>query len=107
MRVLTYIYNSATAPAHVESVLEDLADRPESVEHIDVAAFEDRESGIREAMLELRNAVRIGDNPDEIYDDSGAPDFSVGALITEAPTGRRTLHVGADALEALAEQDAE
>ena len=104
MRVLTYVYDSATAETHVEQVLARLAERPEEVERHDVAASENRADGIREAMLTVRNAVRIGTNPEGIYDDDGRPDFSAGAMITEAETGRRTLHVGADALDALDEE---
>jgi hypothetical protein len=101
MRVLTYVYDSATAETHVERVLDCLDERPEEVERHDVAASQSREDGIREAMLTVRSAVRVGTNPEGIYDDDGRPDFSAGAMITEAETGRRTLYVGADALDAL------
>lgn len=105
VRVKHYIYNSETAADHVQAVLELLAEREEQVEHHDVAAADDRRDGLREAMLTLRDAVRIGANPDEIYDADGNPDFSVGALVTEAETGRRSLHVGAEALRVLEGND--
>lgn len=101
MLVKHYIYNSERADAHVTTVLDRIAERDESVELHDVAAADDRRDGLRDAMLTLRNAVRIGRNPDEIYDADGDPDFSAGVLVTEESTGRRHLHVGTDALEAL------
>jgi ribonucleotide monophosphatase NagD (HAD superfamily) len=103
MRVLTYVYDSATAQSHVSAVLDRLDERAESVDRLDVATRDDREDGIREAMLTVRDAVRIGTNPDGIYDEDGRPDFSAGAMITQASTGRRTLYVGTDALDALDE----
>jgi hypothetical protein len=104
MRVVTYIYDSADTPEHVEQVLDLLADRDEEIAVQDVAAG-DREDSIRDALLEIRSAVRIGTTPEELYDDDGNPDLSTGALITEAPTGRRTLSVGPAAVEALREED--
>jgi len=101
MRVVTYIYDSATPEDHVERVLARLDEREESVDRVDVDAGESRADGLREAMLTVRDAVRIGTSPDGIYDAEGNPDFSAGAMITEQPTGRRELHVGADALAAL------
>ncbi|WP_222920070.1 hypothetical protein [Natrinema sp. SYSU A 869] len=101
MRVQSYIYNSETAAEHVETVLERLSDRDESIDYLDIAAADDRDDAIREAMLTVRESVRIGTNPDEIYDEDGNPDFSAGVLVTKAPTGRRTLTIGADALEEL------
>ena len=105
MRVRTYVYDGETAADHVDRVLERLADRDEEFEYVDVAAADDRADGVREAMFAIRESVRIGSAPDEIYDDDGNPDFSAGVLITEEPTGRRGLHVGRDALEALADED--
>lgn len=101
MLVRHYIYNSESGDAHVATVLDRIAEREESVELHDVAAADDRRDGLRDAMLTLRNAVRIGRNPDEIYDADGDPDFSAGVLVTEESTGRRHLHIGRDALEAL------
>ena len=101
MRVRTYIYDSATAADHVDRVLERLDDRDEEIDQLDVAAADGREDAVREAMFAIRESVRIGTAPDELYDDSGAPDFSPGVLITADPTGRRTIHVGREALEAL------
>jgi hypothetical protein len=101
MRALTYVYDSANSGAHVEAVLSALAEREESVEHVDVAAFEDRADAMREATLAVKSGVGIGTTPDELFDEDGDPEFSPGALITEAETGRRRLHVGEDALDAL------
>jgi hypothetical protein len=100
MRVVTYIYDSAQQPDHVEQVLDLLGERDESIELLDVAAGK-REERTRDALLTIRSAVRIGGTPDEIYDEDGTPDVSTGALITEAPTGRRTLSLGQEALETL------
>lgn len=105
MRVRSYLYDAETADDHVETVLERLSDRDESIDYVDVAAADDRDDAVREAMLTVRESVRIGTNPDEIYDEDGNPDFSAGVLVTQAPTGRRRLHLGADALEALDESD--
>lgn len=105
MRVRHYLYDSETGGDHVEAVLHQLADRDESVALQDVAAADDRDDAIREAMLTLRDAVRIGSNPDEIYDEDGRPDFSPGVLITEEPTGRRNLHIGSEALAVLEADD--
>ncbi|WP_440770133.1 hypothetical protein [Natronorubrum sp. DTA28] len=101
MRVLTYIYNADTAAEHVDRVLERLETREEDLEYQNVAAAENRDDAIREATFAIRESVRIGRGPGELYDDEGSPDFSAGALITQAPTGRRTIHVGTEALEAL------
>lgn len=105
MRVREYIYDSASAAGHVDEVLDLLAARDEPVEHTDVAAADDREDGLNRAMLSLRESIRIGSNPPEVFDDDGSPDFSTGVLVTEAETGRRTVHVGEDALDALADDD--
>lgn len=105
MRVRTYIYDSAAAPDHVDRVRERLAARDEEIESLDVAGADDRSDAVREAMFAVRESVRIGTAPDEIYDESGEPDFSAGVLITAEPTGRRNVHVGRDALEALADDE--
>ncbi|MFB6309239.1 MAG: hypothetical protein ABEH35_07915 [Haloarculaceae archaeon] len=96
MRVVSYVYDSDETPDHVRRVLEALDDRDESFDRVDVS-----EAGEREATLTVKQAVRIGSPPSELFDDDGQPDFSAGALITEAPTGRRSLHVGQAAIEAL------
>ncbi|WP_121742008.1 hypothetical protein [Natronorubrum halophilum] len=103
MRVRSYIYNGDTAPDHVETVLERLAARDEDLEYRNIAAADDRADAVREAMFSVRESVRIGTNPEAIYDDNGTPDFSAGVLITQEPTGRRNLYVGREALEALSD----
>ncbi len=107
MRARHYIYDSDRAADHVDAVLERLAAREESVDRLDVAAAADRDDAIREAMLAVRESIRIGSSPDEIYDEGGDPDFSVGVLITQEPTGRRHLYTGRAALEALSEAAAD
>ncbi|WP_226005304.1 hypothetical protein [Natrinema salinisoli] len=104
MRVRHYIYDSERAEEHVDAVLERLSSRDEGIEYLDVAAADDRDDAIREAMLTVRESVRIGTSPDGIYDDDGDPDFSAGVLVTQEPTGRRGLSVGRAALEALDEE---
>ena len=101
MRVLTYVYDSENAGPHVRAVLEVLDERGESIDRIDVAAYEDRTAAIREATLAVKSGVGIGTTPEALFDANGDPEFSPGALITEAETGRRQLHVGRDALDAL------
>jgi len=105
VRAITYVYDSGDAPPHVADVLAALEDREESVDRVDVAAFDDRSTAIREATLAVKSGVGIGTTPDELFDEDGVPAFSPGALITEADTGRRRLHVGADALDALERSD--
>lgn len=102
MRAVSYVYDSKAIPTHVRQCLAELERREEDPELIDVDAEDSREDGRRNAMLTVKNAVRIGSPPDELFAD-GQPDFTVGALITEADTGRRTLHIGSDALDALEE----
>lgn len=101
MHVVSFVYDSATRRPHVVEILSELDERDSNPEIIDVEAADSREDGRRQAMLEIKNAVRIGTTPEELFDDDGRPDFSIGALITEADTGRRTLHVGQDGLDAL------
>lgn len=101
MRALTYVYDSDGAAPHVQEVLAALKNREESVDRVDVAAYADRADAIREATLAVKSGVGIGTTPDELFDADGDPEFSPGALITEAETGRRRLHVGEDALDAL------
>lgn len=105
MRTRAYIYDSESTDATVEAVLDRLAGRSDSIEMIDVAAVADRQAGLRRAMLTLRESIRIGKNPEDVFDAEGDPDFSAGVLITEAPTGRRSLHIGSAALEALDQPD--
>jgi hypothetical protein len=103
MRATAYVYESASADTHVDAVLDLLATRTEDVDRIDVSAHDDRAAARREAMLTVKSAVRVGSPPAALFDEDGDPDFSTGALVTEASTGRRSLHVGADALERLQE----
>ena len=105
MRVVSYVYDSNVLPTHVRECLSELSDRDDDPELIDVDGAETREDGRRTAMLTVKNAVRIGSTPEELFDDDGQPDFSVGALITEADTGRRTLLIGSDALDALRDRE--
>lgn len=103
MRALTYVYESDDRPGHVESTLELLDERDESVDRLDVSAFDDRREAVRRATLAVKEGVGIGSVPDALFDADGRPDFSPGALIVEAETGRRSLHVGEAAHAALAE----
>jgi hypothetical protein len=103
MRVLAFVYDSSESVDHVETVLSRLADHDEEINYVDVAAAETDADGQREAMLTVKNGVGIGTPPEELYGADGQPDFSVGALITEQPTGRRSLHVGEEARDALNE----
>jgi hypothetical protein len=52
-------------------------------------------------MLVIGESTRVGSKPEEIFDDAGNPDFSMGVLITEQETGRRDIHIGDEMLEAL------
>lgn len=101
MQVVSYLCNSQTGSDTTAAVRARLDQREEAVEVIDVAAAEDPEAARRDAMLEVGTATRVGSKPDELFDQNGAPDFSIGVLITEAPTGRRELHLGPEALEVL------
>lgn len=102
MRIVAFVYDSTDPPTHVQSVLERLAGIDTDAEVIDAASPED---GYREAVLAVKEGVGIGSIPEELFDADGTPDFSAGALITEAPTGRRELHVGAATIEALRAED--
>jgi len=104
MRVRAFIYNSGAGTEQAERVRELLDDREETVELHDVGSG-DTEDARREAMLTLRESMRIGENPDGIYGEDGTPDFATGVLITENEIGRREIHVGSDALDALREDD--
>jgi len=101
MQVLAFVYDSSESPEHVESVLDRLDGRDEAINYVDIAAAETDSDGQRRGMLTVKNAVGIGTPPDELYGDDGTPDLAVGALITEESTGRRSLHVGAEAVETL------
>lgn len=105
MRVRRYVYDSSNAGEHVPEVLDRLEAHEGSVEYLDVAAFEDRADALREATLAVKEGVGIGTTPDALFDADGDPDFSTGALITEAETGRRSLHVGMAALDVLADAE--
>jgi len=104
MRVRAFIYNSGVAAEHAERVRALLADREETVDFHDVGSG-DADDARREAMLTLRESMRIGENPDGIYGEDGTPDFATGVLITENDIGRREVHVGRDALDALRDDD--
>jgi len=104
MRVRTFIYNSAAAGEGVGRVLDLLAERPGDVECLDVGSG-NPDDARREAMLTLRESMRIGENPDGIYGEDGTPEFATGVLITENEVGRRDVHVGSDAVAALEEGD--
>lgn len=101
MRVLAFVYDSAEPTDHVDGVLNRLDDRPEDIDYVDVAAAETAADGQREGMLTIKNAVGIGTPPAELYGEDKTPDLTVGALITEESTGRRSLHVGEEALDVL------
>lgn len=105
METIAYVYDGDTGGDFVEAVLARLAERPEEPRLVDTAAG-DPDDARREAMLVVRGAVRVGSAPDDLFDEEGDPDFSAGALVTEADTGRRTLHVGQTALEVLDDPDA-
>lgn len=98
MHVRAYLYNAGAPPDHVHAVLEALASRDGDPDLVDVAEGDDAR---RRAMLTLRESIRIGESPDAIYDDDGTPDFAPGVLVTEDETGRRHLHVGPEAMDAL------
>jgi hypothetical protein len=104
MRVRAFIYNSGAATDQAERVRELLADREGAVEFHDLGTG-DPEDARREAMLTLRESMRIGENPEGIYGEDGTPDFAAGVLITETEIGRRDIHVGSDAIDALREGD--
>jgi hypothetical protein len=101
MKIISYLYNSEADSEPVEAVLTRLDDRQEAIEMIDIADASNPDDARRDAMLRVGEATRIGSKPDGVFDASGTPDFSRGVLITEADTGRRSLHVGTDAVEAL------
>lgn len=100
VQAIAYVYDGDTTDPTVETVLELLAERPEQPRLVDTAEGDPADAR-REAMLVVRAAVRVGSAPDELFNEAGDPDFSAGALVTEAETGRRSLHVGEDALEIL------
>lgn len=101
MRVTSYVYDSSDAGHHVNAVLDVLESREEEITLLDVAMADVGDDTHREAMLTIKNAVRIGSPPETLFDETGHPNFSPGALITEEATGRRSLHTGTDALETL------
>lgn len=103
MQVRSFVFDSENTPPHVESSLDLIAKREEAVSRVDVA--EDDLSGDveREAMLTVKEGVRVGSVPDALFDENGQPDFSVGALVTVETTGRRSLHIGPNALQTLRE----
>lgn len=98
MRVLAYLYDGERTDDTVRAVLDALDERDGSVERIDASAGPDAE---REASLWVKETTRIGTSPDELYREEGGMTFAAGVLITEADTGRRSMHVGEDALVEL------
>jgi hypothetical protein len=101
MRVVEFLYDSERASETGQRVARLVADRAESVTTVDLGTADDRADARREAMLSVGAATRIGGKPDALFDDDGDPDFSDGAIVTQEETGRRSLLVGADAVEAL------
>jgi hypothetical protein len=101
VRVLTFIHDSRSPTDTAECALALLEAREERIEYNDVGAADEETGALREAMLTIGEATRIGPKPDGVFDDEGNPDVSAGVLLTEKPTGRRELHVGAAAVEAL------
>ncbi len=97
VRPETFLYDSSQADDTVRTVRDRL---PPDTRTLDVAA----DATHREATIALKQAVRIGRPPDELYVD-GVLDFGPGVLITAAPTGRKELHVGQAALDALDRPD--
>lgn len=105
MRVVTFLTDSERATQTGTRLAELVADRPEDIDVIDLGVADDRDAARREAMLAVGSATRIGTKPEAIFDENGDPDFSDGAVVTVAETGRRTLRTGSDAIEALADGD--
>jgi hypothetical protein len=101
MDVLAYIYDSRASSDTVAAVLARLRDRGEAIEYTDLGTADDVSAARRDALLTIGEATRIGSKPDELFDDDGEPDLSPGVLLTEAATGRRELHIGDEALDAL------
>lgn len=104
MRVIEFLYDSERASETGERLAERIDSRPDDVETVDLGSG-DRADARREAMLSVGEATRIGTKPDELFDESGDPDFSEGVVITEDERGRRELTIGADALDLLAGSD--
>jgi len=99
VRALAYLYDGERIDDTVTAVLDALDERPETVERIDASAGDDER---REATLWVKETTRIGTSPEELSGADGLS-FAPGVLITAAETGRRSLYVGADALDALTE----
>lgn len=104
MEVLTLCHDSERATATGRAVAEAVDARPEEPGVVDLGGG-DRADARREAMLTVGEATRIGTKPDAVFDEDGNPDFSDGVIVTEDERGRRELHVGVDALEALDARD--
>lgn len=93
--VRSFVFDSDDVPSHVERVRTALDTREESIDCVDAADSE------RDATLTIKEAVRIGSVPETLFDDDGRLDVSEGVLVTETESGRRSIHVGQEALEAL------
>ncbi len=102
MQVIELLHDTERASETGQAVAERVRDRSETVTEVDLGTG-DRADARRAAMLSVGNATRIGGKPDEIFDENGDPDFSDAAIVTEDERGRRELHVGEDALAALAD----
>jgi hypothetical protein len=100
MEVIELLWDSAEASETGERVATRVRERPETVETVDLGTG-NRADARREAMLSVGAATRIGSKPAALFDDSGDPDFSDAAIVTEDDRGRRELHVGEAALAAL------
>jgi hypothetical protein len=97
VRTLAYLYDGDRTDGTVEAVLDALDGR--DVELLDAGAGPD---AAREATLWVKETTRIGASPEELAGPDGLT-FEPGVLITEAETGRRSMHIGEEALDALGE----
>jgi hypothetical protein len=94
-----FVFDSSALAPTAATLRDRLEDRP-SVTCIDVSAG----SGARrDGTLAIKEAVRIGRPPDALYD--GGLDPAPGALVMVEDTGRKSLYVGEDAIEALDDQE--
>lgn len=105
MRILSYVYDSSKVTPQVVKTLNLIETSEEEVNVLDIATANDPEAARREAMLTVKEAVRVGSVPGQLFDENGEPDFSRGALVSEESTGRRSLHVGAEALKLLLDEN--
>ena len=92
MRDLTDIYNRETAAGHVGPDLERFETRDEDLEYQNVAAAENRDDAVREATFAIRESVRIGQGPGDIYDDEGNTVLCLAVLERSQRAERRNQH---------------